>query len=317
MSKPIVVVGSINLDLAVRSPRIPLSGETILGTGFGVFTGGKGANQAAAAARLGYPTVLIGCLGDDPLAPTLLSELCDAGVDTEAVTRVPGHSGVAIIVTAESGENSIIVAPGANHSLSPGDLERFSALIAGAAAVLTQLEIPIETTVALAQLTARLGVPLFLDPAPARPLPSQVLAGAEWITPNETEARLLTGISSSPSTEQELRDLADHFMSLGPRNILLKLGERGAYLATHDGARRMIPSYPVVAADTTAAGDAFNAGFAVALSRGSCPAEAARFASAVAAVSVTRHGALPSLPTQAEVAAFLACRPEDHKEVSL
>lgn len=306
MVKPILVVGSINVDLAIRSPRIPRPGETILGAGFGIFTGGKGANQAAAAARLGYPTFLIGCVGDDPIAQTLLDGLHGAGVMTDAVTQVSGPSGVAVIVAAESGENSIVVAPGANYCLSPGHLERFSSLIGSAAAVLTQLEIPPETTEALANLTARLGVPLILDPAPVRPLSPHMLANTQWITPNETEAQLLVGKTVPPTTTNELRDLTEYFRGLGPQNVLLKLGERGAYLAAQDGTRVMIPPYDVVATDTTAAGDAFNAGFAVALVRGSCPAEAARFASAVAAISVTRHGALPSLPTQSEVDAFLA-----------
>jgi ribokinase len=306
MVKPIAVVGSINLDLAISAPRIPIAGETILGTGFGVFAGGKGANQAAAAARLGYPTFMIGRVGDDPYAETLLAELSAAGVDTDTVMRARGPSGVAVIVSAASGENSIIVAPGANDALLPGELESSAALIRGAAVVLTQLEIPLETVEALARMTASAGVPLILDPAPARPLSPELLARVDWITPNETEALLLTGATSSPSSMKQIRELAEHFLSIGPRNILLKLGERGAYLATSDGMRLMIPAYAVTAIDTTAAGDAFNAGFAVALARGSCPAEAAQFASAVAALSVTRRGALPSLPTEDEVDAFLA-----------
>lgn len=317
MAKPIAVVGSINLDLAISAAHIPRPGETLLGTGFGVFTGGKGANQAAAAARLGYPTFMTGRVGDDPYAETLLTELRATGVRTDHVTRAQGPSGVAVIVSAASGENSIIVAPGANNSLLPRELESSAAAIRGAAAVLTQLEIPLETVEALARMTASAGVPLILDPAPARPLPAELLARVDWITPNETEAQLLTGASSSPSSEDGIRALAEHFLSIGPRNILLKLGERGAYLATSDGLRMMIPAFAVTAVDTTAAGDAFNAGFAVALARGRCPADAARFASAVAALSVTRRGALPSLPTEDEVAAFLAIQSSPKQEMSL
>jgi ribokinase len=317
MVKPIAVVGSINLDLAISAPRLPTAGETILGTGFGVFAGGKGANQAAAAARLGYATFMIGRVGDDPYAETLLAELSSAGVHIEAVTRAHGPSGVAVIVSAAAGENSIIVAPGANDTLLPDELESSATLIGGAAAVLTQLEIPLETVEALARMTTRAGVPLILDPAPARPLPPELLARLDWITPNETEALLLTGASSCPSSLEDIRELAEHFLSLGPRNILLKLGVRGAYLATSDGLRTMIPAYPVTAIDTTAAGDAFNAGFAVALARGSCPTEAAQFATAVAALSVTRRGALPSLPTQDEVAAFLAIHSTMQQETLL
>lgn len=317
MSKPIVVIGSINLDLTVRSPRIPRPGETILGSGFGIFTGGKGANQAAAAARLGHPTFLIACLGDDAFADTLLNDLRSTGVSTEATVRVNSHSGVALIVADDSGENSIVVAPGANYSLTPALLEQYSSLIAGAAAVLTQLEIPPETTEALAVLTGRLGVPLILDPAPARPLSPQVLASVDWLTPNETEAQMLTGGTVSLSTEQELRDGADYFLTLGPRNVVLKLGERGAYLATREGIRLLIPGYAVAAIDTTGAGDAFNAGFAVALARNSNPVEAVNFATAVAAISVTRRGALPSLPAESEVAAFVANHPRIEQEISL
>lgn len=306
MVKPIAVVGSINLDLAISAPRIPGPGETILGTGFGVFAGGKGANQAAAAARLGHPTFMIGRVGDDPYADTLLGELGSAGVRTEAIRRVAGPSGVAVIASAASGENSIIVAPGANATLLPEQLEDCASLLRGAAAILTQLEIPLETVAALARMSGDAGVPLILDPAPARPLGAELLAHADWITPNETEAMQLAGTSSSAATPAAIRKLAEGLLRLGPRNVLLKLGERGAYVATGDGLRTMIPAYAVKAVDTTAAGDAFNGGFAVALARGSCPAEAARFASAVAAISVTRRGALPSLPTQDEVDSFLA-----------
>lgn len=317
MTKPIVVIGSINLDLTVRSPRIPRPGETILGTDFGMFTGGKGANQAAAAARLGHPTFLIACLGEDSFAHTLLNDLKSSGVRTDAVSQVHTHSGVALIVADQAGENSIVVAPGANHSLTPSHLERCSPIIAGAAAVLTQLEIPLQTTEALAALTARLGVPLILDPAPAGPLSPQTLAGADWLTPNETEAQMLAGGTISLATEEGLRKAADYFLTLGPRNILFKLGERGAFLATQDGTRVLIPGYPVKAVDTTGAGDAFNGGFAVALARGLSPVEAANFASAVAAISVTRPGALPSLPTQSEVAAFVAEHAGMEQEISL
>lgn len=310
MTKPIVVVGSINLDLVVSSPRIPGPGETILGTGLGIFTGGKGANQAAAAARLGYPTRLIARVGNDAFAEKLIADLRESGVDTSSVSHTPAPSGVAVIVSAASGENSIVVAPGANDSLSPCDLEQYASLISGAAAVLAQLEIPLDTVVALARLTSRAGVPLILDPAPAQPLPPELLTHLDWITPNETEARLLAASSVSASSPQELRDLAEHFISMGPRNVVLKFGERGAYLATHDGVREFIPCWPVDVVDTTAAGDAFNGGFAVALADGSSPSEAARFASAVAAVSVTRRGALPSLPTREQVDSFL-CSPRN------
>jgi ribokinase len=305
MSKSIVVVGSINLDLTVFASRNPSAGETILGTGFNVFTGGKGANQAVAAARLDCPVQMIGKLGNDAFADQLLQDLKAAGVDTRAITRTSGPSGVALIITTNSGENRIIVTPGANNDLSPDDIERNCALIQNADIVLTQLEIPLETIEALAKLTSRHNVRLILDPAPARELPVELLRKTDWITPNEGEALFFTRSSSPPVSEVEMREVSEYFLGLGPQNVLLKLGERGAYMATHDGTRTFIPAFPVRAIDTTAAGDAFNGAFAVALVRGSLPADAARFASAVAAISVTRHGALPSMPTQSEVNFFL------------
>lgn len=306
MTKHIVVVGSINLDLVVSAARHPSAGETLQGSGFGVFTGGKGANQAAAAARLGHQVYMIGKIGSDAFASQLLEELETAGVDTHGIEKIAGPSGVALIITVNSGENSIIIVPGANNRLSPQDIQVSQALIQSAGVVLTQLETPLETTEALAELTLIHGVPLVLDPAPARHLPDSVLRKVTWITPNETEAQLLAGSTASPSSEIELRELAEHFMSLGPQNVLLKLGERGVYIATRDGLRALVPAYPVRAVDTTAAGDAFNGAFAVALARGSLPADAAHFASAVSAISVTRRGALPSMPVQADVDAFLA-----------
>jgi ribokinase len=315
MTKSIVVVGSINLDLAVSASRSPRAGETILGTGFEVFTGGKGANQAVAAAKLGHRVHMIGKLGDDAFAGQLLEDLKGAGVDTQAVTRTSGPSGVALIIATDSGENRIIVVPGANNKLLPGEIEQNYAVIQNAGIVLTQLEIMLETTEAVTKLTSRHGVPLILDPAPARELPADLLRRTDWITPNEGEAQFFTGSATPPVSEAEMREVSEYFISLGPRNVLLKLGERGAYMATHDGTRTFIPSFPVRAIDTTAAGDAFNGAFAVALVRGSLPADAARFASAVAAISVTRHGALPSMPTQAEVRFFLEKQSKIQQEI--
>lgn len=315
MSKSIVVVGSINLDLAVFASRNPSAGETILGTSFNVFTGGKGANQAVAAARLGHRVHMIGRLGDDIFATQLLEDLKGVGVHTQAITTTSGPSGVALIIATDSGENRIIVVPGANNDLSPNDIERNCALIQNAGIVLTQLEIPLETTEALVKLTSHYDVPLILDPAPFRQLPAEVLRGTDWITPNESETQLLTD-SALPTSDAELQEVSEYLMSLGPRNVLLKLGERGAYLATQDGARTFIPAYSVSAIDTTAAGDAFNGAFAVALVRGSLPADAARFASAVAAISVTRRGASSSMPTQAEVDSFLKEQSKTRLEIS-
>jgi ribokinase len=304
--RPIVVVGSINTDLVVRVERIPVAGETIPGAGFETHPGGKGANQAAAVARLGYPVHMIGRVGSDAYGALLRGHLHSAGVDIASIAVSDGSSGVAIIAVAQTGENSIIVTPGANALLSPGDLDANLELLRSASIVLTQLEIPLATVRRLAQICDRDSVPLVLDPAPVCRLPVELLRATTWITPNQVEAQQITGSSGLAASEEELRQVAESIMKLGPRNVLLKMGDRGAYLAAHDGICARIPAYPVRAADTTAAGDAFNGAFAVALARGVCAQEAAEFATAAAAISVTRRGALPSMATQAEVEDFVA-----------
>jgi ribokinase len=304
--RPIVVVGSINTDLVVRVERIPMAGETIPGAAFETYPGGKGANQAAAVARLGQPVHMIGRVGSDAFGSLLRDRLHSVGVDISSIAVSEGSSGVAIIAVAESGENSIVVTPGANALLSPEDLDANLELLRSASIVLTQLEISLATVRHLAQICDREGVPLVLDPAPVCRLPVELLRATTWITPNQVEAQQITNSNGLAASEEELWQVAESIMKLGPRNILLKMGERGAYLAADDGLRARIPAYPVRAADTTAAGDAFNGAFAVALARGLCARQAAEFATAAAAISVTRRGALPSMATQAEVEDFLA-----------
>jgi ribokinase len=309
-TKGIVVVGSLNLDLVVQVERIPSVGETIQGRSFQTHPGGKGANQAAEIGRLGYPVHMIGRIGSDAFGSELRESLDNVGVNTTAVSVSEAASGVAMILVQARGENSIVVAPGANACLGVSDLDANLELIQNASLVLTQLEIPIPTLEHLTALCERECVPLILDPAPAQQLSSGVLSKVTWITPNDTEAQQLTGFEGSTESEQELRSLAERLLEMGPRNVLLKLGSRGAYVATEDGIRAAIPAYSVDAVDTTAAGDAFNGAFAVALARGAAPLDAVQFATAAAAISVTRHGALPSMPTQAEVESFLATQQE-------
>ena len=304
--RPIVVVGSINTDLVVRVERIPVAGETIPGADFETHPGGKGANQAAAVARLGYPVHMIGRVGSDAYGAQLRGHLHSAGVDIASIAVSEGSSGVAIIAVTQTGENSIIVTPGANALLSPEDLDANIELLRSASIVLTQLEIPLATVRHLAQICDRESVPLVLDPAPVCPLPVELLRATTWITPNQVEAQQIINSNVLAASEKELWQVAESIMKLGPRNVLLKMGERGAYLAADDGLRTRIPAYPVTAADTTAAGDAFNGAFAVALARGVCAQQAAEFATAAAAISVTRRGALPSMPTQAEIENFVA-----------
>ncbi len=305
MKKSLVVVGSINLDLVSVAPRIPLQGETLTAASFASFPGGKGANQAFAAARLGAHVSMIGKLGNDSFGPELRANLESAGVDTTAVEAESTSSGIAQIITAENGENVIVVTPGANAYVSPRYVEKHLAVIRSASIVLTQLETPLETVEYLASVTRKEGIPLVLDPAPARPLPASLLERVDWLTPNESETCSLLGLESQDVPEDELEEVAETLLKRGTRNVLLKLGQRGCFLALADGRRVLLPAYAVRAIDSTAAGDAFNGAFAAALLEGHDPERSASWASAVAAISVTRRGAQPSMPTLAEVQAFL------------
>jgi ribokinase len=304
MRKPIVVVGSINLDLVVGADRIPQVGETIIGNSFNTFYGGKGANQAVAAAKLGYPVSMVGNVGNDAFGTQLRDGLENAGVDTTYVNTVEGASGVALITTGRRGENNIVVVPGANGQLTPKLLEKAATILERAGFLLAQLEIPLETVDYLAQFAERHDIPLMLDPAPARELPTALLRRLTWITPNETETLELLK-TNFENGDQGSYAAAERLLDCGVKNVLLKLGSRGCLIAQGTLAKERIPAFSVDAVDTTAAGDAFNAGFAVGLMRGSTVVRSAIFASAVAAISVTRPGAQPSMPTGNEVDRFL------------
>jgi len=303
MRKPIVVVGSINLDLVVSTNHIPQVGETVPGHSFNTFHGGKGANQAVAVARLGYPVALVGNVGSDDFGKQLHRELKNSGVDTTYVNAVEGASGVALITTAVHGENNIVVVPGANAHLTPALLEK-AAILEQAAFLLTQLEIPLETVEYLAEFANQRDIPLMLDPAPARELSGKLLRKVSWITPNETETRHLLS-NDIEDGDQGYRMAAERLLDCGAKNVLLKLGSLGCLVAQGNLATQMLPAFCVNAVDSTAAGDAFNAGFAVGLVRGFSVEQSAILASAVAAISVTRPGAQPSMPTFAEVQVFL------------
>src|SRR5580704_7014773 len=306
MRKPIVVVGSINLDLVATADHVPLPGETLTGKSFNIFHGGKGANQAVGVGRLGYPVSMVGKVGDDSFGPELKASLRKAKVEVKAVITVTGSSGVALINIGSDGQNNIVVVPGANGKLLPKDISAHSGLLRTAGMILAQLEIPLITLETLAVFAHRNKIPLMLDPAPARELPAGVLQATTWITPNESETRILCGLGPhEPVTPETAARCADLLLARGPKNVVIKMGSQGAYIATSDGLREMLPSFSVKAVDSTAAGDAFNAGLAVSLLSGKNPREAARYASAVAAISVTRNGAQPSMPTSREVTKFL------------
>ena len=303
--KPIVVVGSINSDLVSATRRIPSVGETVIGTDFHVHPGGKGANQAVAVARLGYPVQLIGRLGNDEFSSQLRSHLESSGVDITGVATSDGTSGVAVIVVSEKGENSIVVTPGANFKVTPQDIETNLHSIRNAGIVLAQLEIPTETVDYLATVCARESVPLILDPAPATDLPPHIFDHLAWLTPNQGEAAFYVGESEFAANGHLPDEIAKELLSKGIHGVVLKMGERGVFLASQDISGILIPAFKVRAVDTTAAGDAFNGGFATGLMLGKSPAESAQFASAVAGISVTRRGAQPSMPSMAEVEQLL------------
>jgi ribokinase len=308
MTGPVIVVGSINLDLVARAQHIPKPGETIIGSSFQTFHGGKGANQAVAAAKLGYPTYMVGNVGHDAFGPQLRQALSEAKVNTSAVTTVQGSSGVALITIAAGGENNIVVVPGANGLLSPEQLEKATPVLEQAGFLLAQLEIPLETVEYLATFAEQHQIPLMLDPAPARDLPQSLLRRVEWLTPNESETEILLRRAVDGDKDSAIFAAADELLELGPRNVLLKLGARGCLVAERDQDRQFIPAFLINAVDSTAAGDAFNAAFAVALLRGQSTLESARYACAVAGISVSRYGAQPSMPTATEVEEFIQGR---------
>jgi ribokinase len=305
MAKRIVVVGSINLDLVGATQRIPIAGETVAGLSFQTFPGGKGANQAVAAARLGASVSMLGKLGTDAFGAQLRESLEESKVNTDGIEVVPGSSGVALITTDAKGENAITVVAGANAHLSPVDLDTHIDTIRSAGILLTQLEIPLETVQYLGEIAIREGIPLVLDPAPARALSASLLKCVDWLTPNETEACFLLGWAPGELSNETLEDAANALLTLGSQNVIIKLGGRGCFVALLDGTRQLMPAYGVRAIDTTAAGDAFNGALAVALLNGQDALSSASWATAVAAISVTRPGAQPSMPTSLEVDRFL------------
>lgn len=301
--KPIVVIGSVTMDLVTTAPRIPAIGETLIGSGFRTTPGGKGANQAVAAARLGYPVSMVAKVGSDAYGPALIENLQHAGVDTNAIRAVEGSSGLAPIFVAETGENSIIVVPGANGKMDRATVDANAQLIRSAGLVLCQLEIPLDTLEYTLDFCTSSNVPVMLDPAPAATLPNTTLSQVTWFTPNETEAAFY--VDSAGGVE----DAASRLFARGIRNVVLKRGSEGAYVALANGEARWVPPFKVQAVDTVAAGDCFNGAFAVALLEGLDPFAAARFANAAAAICVTRCGAQQSMPARSEVDSLLSSHP--------
>jgi ribokinase len=309
MKPAVVVIGSIGIDFVVTVDTLPAPGETVLGRNFQMIPGAKGANQACAAGKLGGESLavkMIGRVGNDTFGDRTKASVAAAGVDVSAVTATHSQATqVALIWVDKSGQNSIVVAPGASNTLAAADVEAMRKTVRGAAIALFQLESPLATVEAALTLAKEEGVRTVLDPAPAQPLPASLLRQVDILTPNESEALVLCGRPPSRISLGEAPALAQALRRLGPRTVILKLGDQGSLLLDESGARHF-PAFQVKVVDSTAAGDTFNAGLAVALAEGK-PIEAAiPFANAAAAISVTRSGAQASAPSRAEVEALLA-----------
>lgn len=300
----IVVVGSLNMDLVVRMPQIPRPGETLLGGVFKTFPGGKGANQAVAAARLGAHVTMIGCVGSDAFGQEMRDTLTAEGIDTTHVLVHPeSATGVALIQVDAKGQNSIAVASGANFQLTSADVENAMQAIENFDVLVMPLETPLETIYTAAKIASERGAKVLLNPAPAQMLKPDLLELADVLLPNEYEAALMTG-SPSLQSAADVRNAAEKLLSLGVKNLMVTMGSQGAML--FDGQMESnISVCPVQAVDTTAAGDCFVGALAVGLCEGKSLLSAAEFASAASAISVTRDGAQPSLPRREEVLQFM------------
>jgi ribokinase len=296
----IAVIGSLNMDIAIEIERPPRQGETILGESVHFIPGGKGANQAVAAARLGANVAMIGAVGADAFGDELLSSLKKEGVDMRAVKQLEGCStGIASIILSQ-GDNSIIVVQGANAHCSPEDIERNKSVIAQADIILVQLEIPLETVAAAVQTANSFGKTVILNPAPARPLPSKLLDKVDFLTPNQSELALLSGYVQ----ENHLDEGMESLLSRGVRHVITTLGKDGVAYKTKGGKTVCFPAYQVPVVDTTGAGDAFNAGLAYSLATKHSVTEAIDFASKVAALAVSKLGAQAGMPKLDEVNSF-------------
>jgi ribokinase len=306
MSKKLVVLGSVNADHVLSVPRFPKPGETLVGSGYHIAYGGKGANQAVAAGRTGADIVFIACVGSDDIGTRMKEQFVIDGIDTQAVMAIEGTTtGVAMIWVSAEGENCIGISAGANAELTPERLQPHLPLISEADVLLMQLESPLNTVELAAQVAKRAGTQVILNPAPAQFLPESLLRLVDVITPNETEAQALTGVVVN--TEQDAQKAANILHDYGIATVLITLGAKGVWLS-EQGNGEIIPGFRVQAQDTTAAGDTFNGALVTAQLDGQSLRDAICFAHAAAAISVTRSGAQPSIPQRAEVEAFLAAR---------
>lgn len=298
MNVKILVMGSLNVDLVVTASHLPQKGETIIGGLFQTHPGGKGANQAVAAARMGGKISMVGSVGKDAYGDQLCRNLKAEGIDICFVNQIEEMStGVAVITVDSEGQNTIVVASGANFTFSPENIISARDAFTGASVFVTQLEIPVPTVLEGLRLAKQNGVVTILNPAPAQNLPDEVFGLVDYLIPNELELSMLTGETNQKAAIQQLLDK-------GVQTVIVTLGSNGAVIATRDSIQ-MIPAFQVDAVDTVAAGDAFIGAFAIGISEALSVRQAAILASAAAALSVTRHGAQPSLPWRSEVEDFL------------
>jgi ribokinase len=308
MSQTVLVLGSFVADVAFRAARLPAWGETIMGSGFALGPGGKGSNQAVAAARAGAKVQMVSKLGDDTFGHLARETWAEAGVDASLTGTCSAATGAAAILIDEArGENAIIVVPGACFTLTPQEIDSMADSIRAARILLVQLELPIATVQRGLTIAREAGVATILNPAPApaSPLPDSIFALCDYLIPNETEAALLTGMPVE-SVEQA-KAAAAALQSRGARTVILTLGERGALVCAPGAEPALVPSFKAGAVvETTGAGDAFCGGFAAALAENQPLLDAVRFGCATAGISVTRHGTAPSMPKRAEIDALLS-----------
>lgn len=304
MPAKVVVIGSLNMDLVTRAPRLPRGGETLIGESFATVSGGKGANQAVAAARLGAQVSMVGCVGSDAYGNELRGALLAEQIDCQAVSTVDDSSGVALIVVDDNSQNAIVIVAGANGALTPEVIDRFDAVLRAADVIICQLEVPDATVGHALKRGRELGKTVILNPAPAsRPLPADWYASIDYLIPNESEASALSGLPVDSLASAETA--AARLIAMGAGKVIITLGAQGSLFANGKGFEHF-PAPKVKAVDTTAAGDTFVGGFAAALAAGKNEADAIRFGQVAAALSVTRAGAQPSIPTLSDVQAFKA-----------
>ena len=304
MPAKVVVIGSLNMDLVTRAPRLPRGGETLIGESFATVSGGKGANQAVAAARLGAQVSMVGCVGSDAYGEELRGALLAEQIDCQAVSTVDDSSGVALIVVDDNSQNAIVIVAGANGALTPKVIDRFDAVLQAADVIICQLEVPDATVGHALKRGRELGKTVILNPAPAsRPLPADWYASIDYLIPNESEASALSGLPVDSLASAETA--ASRLIAMGAGKVIITLGAQGSLIANGKGFEHF-PAPKVKAVDTTAAGDTFVGGFAAALAAGKSEADAIRFGQVAAALSVTRAGAQPSIPTLSDVQAFKA-----------